>query len=240
MASPETTSFLLDQIRAISRLAADSGSPLPPEPALAEELGIGRPQLREALARLAYEGLLLRRPRAGTVVNEAALEIRSWLGRQEPFIETLRRLGYEDARIELVSMRHRPLSPGELEVFGQPDGMRGLQIRKRWRARGSIQMLTDYLVPTPGAVDLSDIADPAEPVFNLAERLIGSPPTWEVAHARAENATADLAGDLEIEVGSAMLVLDLLGISANGRRLYHLIEHHVGDAVDFGFVRTLG
>jgi DNA-binding GntR family transcriptional regulator len=240
MVSSDSTTLLLGRLRAISRAAAAAGNPLPPEPALAEELGIGRPQLREALARLAYEGLLLRRPRAGTVVNEAALNIRSWLGHQEPFIDTLRRMGYTDARIELVSMRHRPLTIAELKTFAQPDGTSGLEIRKRWRARGTVHMLTHYVLPTPGATDLSEVTDPADPVFDLAERLLGSLPTWEVAHATAENATDDLAIDLEVDVGSAMLVLDLLGISANGQRLYNLIEHHVGGTIDFGFVRTFG
>src|SRR4051812_36427311 len=93
---------LMQRLRQISLDAASNGDPLPPEPALAEALGVSRNQLREVLARLEFEGLLTRRRRTGTYVNSAALEIRTWLGRQEPFIQTLERLGYEDIGIELV------------------------------------------------------------------------------------------------------------------------------------------
>ncbi|POM23518.1 Pyruvate dehydrogenase complex repressor [Actinomadura rubteroloni] len=233
--SPPT---LLQRLRATFERTRESGANLPPEPVLASDLGVSRPQLREALARLEGEGLIARRSGAGTVVNTEALDIRTWLSQQEPFIETLRRAGLADASIELLSIRFRAMTGDEAAYFGRPSGCGMLDVRKRWRAGGRVHMLADYQVPVPGARGLSDISAPDDPIFDVAARVHGAPPAWEIAHTRAETADARLAGDLETDPGSPLLILDLLGVSTKGLRLYRTREHHIGNAVDYGFVRT--
>lgn len=230
---------LMQRLREISEAVASAGEPLPAEPALAEALGVSRAQLREVLARLEFEGFLTRRRRTGTFVNAAALDIRTWMSRQEPFIETLRSLGFHDASIEVVHLRFRPLDADESEYFEQPAGLAAIEVRKRWRGGGQIRMVADYVVPAPGARSLDDIDRPADPIFTVAQRLLGSAATWEVAHTRATNAEGSMARDAELPGGAPLLVLDLLGVSASGLRLYRTMEHHVEGAVDFGFVRTI-
>lgn len=231
---------LLQRLRILSHEAALASSPLPSEPTLAEELGVSRSQLREALARLEYEGLLIRRPRSGTFVNGPAFGIQTWVGRQEPFIDILRRLGHDDARIELISLHLRQLDATEAEYFAQPEGCAALEVRKRWRAGGVVQMLSDYVVPVPGASTLTDIDGPEGPVFDLVGRIAGSVPAWEVANVRAAVLTDANAEHAEGPLGAPVLVLDLLGVDPSGRRLYRILEQHVGTSVDFGFVRTFG
>jgi DNA-binding GntR family transcriptional regulator len=187
---------------------------------------------------LEQEGFVSRRPRAGTVVNGEAFGIQTWLSWQEPFIETLRRLGYHDARVELLSLQLRRLLPAEADWFGQPPGCSALQVRKRWRGGERVQMVSDYVVPVPGATTLSDVEGPEDPVFEVARRVSGEAPIWEVANVRAAVVTSEHAEDLEIEPEGAALVLDLVGVSSKGRRLYRIVERHIGDAVAFGFVRT--
>lgn len=99
-------------------------------------------------------------------------------------------------------------------------------------------MFADYLVPAPEARSLSDVERPADPIFEVAERLLGSPATWEVAHTRAVVAAGDAAVDAEVPDGAPLLMLDLLGVSAAGLRLYRTKEHHIQGTVNFGFVRT--
>jgi len=71
------------------------GGKLPSEPELARRLGISRPTLRQALARLAREGLILRRRGAGTFVNPSVLNIQTRLEEVWDFVEMIRLAGYE-------------------------------------------------------------------------------------------------------------------------------------------------
>ena len=54
----------------LTRGAYASGDALPPERALAEQLGVSRPSLREAIQKLAARGLLVSRQGGGTYVSD--------------------------------------------------------------------------------------------------------------------------------------------------------------------------
>lgn len=60
---------------------ADSGTTLPPERRLAEELGVSRTTVREAISELALRGVVQRRHGSGTVLRVATTEARSMLDR---------------------------------------------------------------------------------------------------------------------------------------------------------------
>jgi GntR family transcriptional regulator len=231
---------LFELLVEVSQRSRTEARTLPPEPALANALGVSRSHLREALARLESDGLIARRSRAGTVVNAAALDIQTWLTRQEPFVETLRRLGLEDPTIELLSIRFRKMTGAESTYFEQPPGCGIVDVRKRWRAGGTVHMIADYQVPAPEARDLSEVVEPTAPVFELAARLLGASTAWEVARAHVEIPTDVLAAELEVPASTPVFSLDLMGLSRDGTRLYRTVERHVGSAVEYGFVRTFG
>lgn len=96
------------------------GTALPPEPDLAERLGVSRQTVNAALSGLARRGLLVRRRRAGTFV--AAPLIEQPLGELYSFLRTLqahglrpetRLLGYRPALHPLAS----PLIAGSPEAL---------------------------------------------------------------------------------------------------------------------------
>lgn len=60
---------------------ADSGTILPPERRLAEELGVSRTTVREAISELALRGVVQRRHGSGTVLRVATAEAKSMLDR---------------------------------------------------------------------------------------------------------------------------------------------------------------
>jgi DNA-binding GntR family transcriptional regulator len=64
---------LTEQVRALIRDGSlPAGAALPPEPDLADALGISRTTIRQAIAPLVREGLLLRERGRGTFVQEPA------------------------------------------------------------------------------------------------------------------------------------------------------------------------
>src|SRR3954454_25394603 len=85
--------------RAVFEGEIESGTPLR-EVALAESLGVSRPTLREALARLVAEGLATREPNRGVTV-----------ARPDP--ESVRDVSRARAVLEMAGMRHWPSATDE-------------------------------------------------------------------------------------------------------------------------------
>lgn len=67
---------------------------LPPEAALARRLGVSRATVRAALQTLADDGLVSRRRRHGTVINERTLRGELPLNRLVSFLELVEQSGY--------------------------------------------------------------------------------------------------------------------------------------------------
>lgn len=75
---------------------------MPPEEAMARELGISRGVLRDVLATLESEGYISRRRGVGTVVNKHVLESKTRLDVDKDFIDMITDAGYS-ARIEYAN-----------------------------------------------------------------------------------------------------------------------------------------
>lgn len=70
-------------------------SNLPPEKELAEQLGISRTQLRDALAALEREGFITRRHGVGTLINRHVLNVKNRMDMETEFLDMIRLSGYE-------------------------------------------------------------------------------------------------------------------------------------------------
>lgn len=74
---------------------------LPREIVLAEELGISRTQLRDALPELEREGFITRRHGVGTVINRHVLDVKNRMDIETEFMEIIRNNGYEPSILKL-------------------------------------------------------------------------------------------------------------------------------------------
>lgn len=95
------------------------GSRIPPEPALAELLGVGRNTVREAVQSLVHAGLLARRQGSGTYVlstSELAVTMGRQIAdaRQRDVVEVRRSLEVEAARL---AARRR--TPADVTTLGR-------------------------------------------------------------------------------------------------------------------------
>lgn len=214
-----------------------SGEPLPGEPTLASELGVSRPALREELARLESEGLLRRRQGAGTIVNPHAFEIRARFDQQVEFADVLRDAGYE-ATVDVLESGKVALSAADAEVLCLPAGVPALRTVKRWRADGRPAMVAVDVIPIAPGCDLERI-DPATGLFQLVGLVRGTNVEWELAWPGAAMAPAAVRRWLQLAGKSAVLTLDLVGVSRRGERAYRAVEYQVPGIVRPGFVRSV-
>lgn len=214
-----------------------SGGRFPTEPRLAEELGVSRPLLREALSRLEHEGLLRRRRGEATSVNAVAAGIRFWFDRQETFADLFERHGLTVVQ-DVLSVALAPAGELDRAALGIDASRWVVAVRKRWRADGRVVVVADNFVPVPADMRPEDVVEPEQNMFHLVAELYGEVPEWEVARPTAVVADAALRSAFEIEAPAAVLALRMVGLGVSGAHLYRSIEYYPADGLDWSFVRT--
>jgi GntR family transcriptional regulator len=215
-----------------------SGSTFPSEVTLSERLGVSRTQLREALVRMEERGMIRRRHGADTVVNPWLNRLEGRLDRRADFSETIARAGMTPD-LEVLETGVAVLDAEDAADFDVPEGSSAWRTVKRWRGDGRTLMVATDLVPLHGVV-LSPLPTESTSLFELVERLFGTPLEWEIAVPGACSLDRVDAARLELEPGAAAMTLDLLGIGRSGRVIYKALELHVPGAVRSGFVRPGG
>lgn len=192
-----------------------AGHRLPPEPELAEEIGVSRGTLRKGLAALLAEGLLTRSPGRGTFVAAAAtrLEVSHRLSTLAEDIvsqgaalsTTVLSAGYVSASDELAASLR--LDPGA-RVFRLA--------RVRLTDGEPFALLHNYVVPEL-VPDIDHIDFTRATLFGVLEGHYGL-----VIDSARRRFSATLAGDdvvpaLGIERGTAVQYLEQLTVLADGR-----------------------
>lgn len=216
------------------REAASAGAPLPGEFELMERLGYTRQQVRNALSELEQLGILRRRQGAATTVDPIALRMSVRLEDQFEHSDLLARLGYEPG-IEVLESEAVPLTAEVARLIDAEPGSPSIRTVKRWRADGRVVMLASGYLLTPD--DTAREVD--ESVFIAAPEVWGESLLWEVATPGAVAVDERVAELLELPVGSAVMTLELIGLSASGRRVFYAFEHHLPDVVRYSFARTV-
>jgi len=95
--------------RRIANAEFESGR-IPPESDLADELGVSRNTIRDALSQLETEGVIIRRQGAGTFINQAGLMVKTRLEEIVPYEQMIRDHGFSPT-VQLVDVREEKVDP---------------------------------------------------------------------------------------------------------------------------------
>ena len=163
---------LTDQVKShIRQRIADGGfedGRIPPETELAEELGVSRTTVRDALSRLENEGAIYRRQGAGTFVNEHGLRIKSRLEEIWSYEQVLADHGYEPS-VQVLSESSGPTDDATAEQLGLDPSDEVLSIEKVFLENRDPVIVTVNRIPTAMLVDTDYTADEAAPLFQFVE-----------------------------------------------------------------------
>lgn len=200
----------------IARGAHPPGSLLPGELRLAETHGVSRVTIRRALDALAADGLIDRRPGAGTRVAAPA-PVQGIAADFATLMPQLERMGATSAR--LLSFAYVAPPPGVAEALGSPGRMQRA-VRVRMIEGQPFSHLTTH-VPEAIAQNFSEADLATTPLFRLLERS-----GVQIDHAHqsisATLAPPEVAGALDIAPGSALIALTRVVFDAAGRGVEHL------------------
>ena len=135
--------ILLERIRDGSYLP---GSRMPSESELSEELGVSRATVRTALAKLAANGLILRKQGDGTYVNALARDASARFGNLWDLVELIEGNGFKPS-IQFLSIERRPATEKEAFALALESGNELICLRRLFYADQQAVILADNVIP---------------------------------------------------------------------------------------------
>jgi GntR family transcriptional regulator len=188
------------------------GDPLPSDAMLCEEFSVSRMTARNAVQRLAQEGLVRRVPGRGTFVAEPPAHRNA--DNLLSFSEEMRRRGRR-ASSELVDLRTRDADDEEARRL-RLDSERGVVVLQRLRkANGQPVALETAVLPARLAPVVSEV-DWSGASLHAVLTSAGVQPVAGQATITAQPATATDARRLDVRRNAALLVEQRLIIDADG------------------------
>jgi GntR family transcriptional regulator len=124
-----------DRLLHAMRAGEFAGGRIPPEAELAQEMGVSRATVRAALQTLAEDGIVSRRRRHGTVVNEHMLTRNLPLNRLVSFRELVEQSGYE-ASVDPLRQRVELPDPAIVDALALTADEECLVVERLLRADG--------------------------------------------------------------------------------------------------------
>lgn len=215
------------------------GQQLPTEPDLAQQLGISRSTLREAMRTFEEQGWVTRRQGVGTFVNQSPpLVIESGLETLESIDSLVRRRG--------ISMRTRSLQIEEEQVSADLADAMSLEAgdavtivtRTKMAAKRAVAYMVDALPRTIASPE--DVLDGFQ--GSVLDFLLARP-DLNVAHARADivpmQADDFLADQLGISPGHVLLLLEETYYDNMGQVIDFSRNYFVPEFFKFHLVRSV-
>jgi len=226
---------------ALVRLLADSepGEQLPPEPELAQRLGVSRSTLREALRALKDKGLIARKRGVGTFVQSRPPLIPGGLETLKSLDALAGRLGMI-VRTAQVTIEERPAPSDLMEKLElSPDEKVTYVCRVKLAGQRPVAYIEDVVPAAVASLEELRAGFQNSVLDYLRER--GAPqPDHARADIRALPADEKLAAKLGQQPGAALLLLEEVLYSTEGKPIDYSRNYFVPGFFDFHVIRRIG
>jgi DNA-binding GntR family transcriptional regulator len=231
------TSTREDLLAWIAEGGVRPGAQLPPEPQLAEELGVSRPTLREALRSLQDEGVVTRSRGAGTFLSHRP-RLRNNLDMNFGVTDAIRQAGLEPGQRGAVTTIIAP-SREERTSLALGAGEQVVVVERVRTADGRPVVFTRDILPVRLLEGRYEVVRQlaSGSVYETMERDLGVVIHHGVASFAPARATKVLASKLRISRGALLLYLRQVDYNQEGRPVLFSHEHHLADAFEFTLVR---
>lgn len=208
---------------------------LPGEERLADELGVSRTTLREALRSLEEEGIVSRQHGVGTRINHHVVRATS-LSRIVGFYDLIREAGYEP-RIAWTKLREAPASAEVARRLERPEGTPLLLIERLFCADGNPAVHLVEQIPAGEVERAFDAEDVPDSIFAFADEFCRSPIDHTVVEITAVGAAGDILEPLGLTEGDPLLRLLETHYSAGNEPLISSVVDVVARFLRFTVVR---
>lgn len=186
----------------IQKQEYQDGKLLPDEVSLAEQMGVSRNTVRQAMDRLVYEGVISRKKGVGTRV--AFKSVTTHLDNWHSFTHEMSGQGLTFENMEIKVRWEVP--PKEVASFFAIDGRRTVLRLDRLRRleKGGLVFFTSWLHPRLLLDGTEDFE--STPLYDLIERQTGTIPSMSEEEISARGADAAEAKKINVRQGGHVLV----------------------------------
>lgn len=231
---------LTDQVKAhIKQQILDNAyadDRVPAEMELANELGVSRTTIRDALSRLENEGVIFRKQGAGTFVNRRGLRIRSRLDEIWSYEAVLQAHGYSPST-RVLDLSIRPAEEGLATDLDLVEGQDILMVRKLFLEDEQPVILTCNFIP------LAFISEPTTeeafvvPIFTYLAQSAGQHLNYYLSEIVPVMAEGDLAKTLHLPAPTAVLSLEEVGYNEENEPILKAYSYFRDDLLRLGLIR---
>ena len=231
---------LTDQVKAHIRERIEAGGfedgRIPPEVELAEELGVSRTTVRDALSRLENEGAIYRRQGAGTFVNEQGLQIRSRLEEIWSYTEVLEDHGYAPS-VTVVSEGVSTPDEPTAEALKLEADEEILSIEKLFLEDDEPVILTTNRIPLKVLADSDYTHDETLPLYEFIEDHSERALSYYLSEIIPVALDEDTAGKLGVPGGTVAISFDEIGFDQNNEPIVRATSYFRDDLLRFRLIR---
>ena len=216
--------------------AADSR--LPAEHKLAEELGVSRPTLRTALARLESEGLVTRRQGDGTYVNQHAFSVDATPKSYWNFSSLIAESG-RTARSQLLSVKQRFPTEAEVALYRLPADRRVVVTATLFTADGQPVIHSTGLLTRVDAVDPVDF-DFNQPIHLVVRGFSRQEISYSISDISAAFAPRPVARQLKLAPKTPVLKFVDTFFGARNQALVHGVSYFCDEQIRMRVAHSWG
>ena len=204
------------------------GDRLPSELELIRQYGISRITVRQALAELEAEGLIVRRHGKGTYVAERRIEQE--LVRLTDFMEDMQQAG-QNPSSRVLAFMHEPASPAVAKALHLKDGTEVVRVDRLRLADGRPMAFDSTWLPLRFGELLTGMDLTQETIYHILETRYAIPVVSGAFSITATTATNQQAAILDISAGAALLLIQRISYTTDDEPVYVQDRYYRPDRV---------
>jgi len=232
--SNQVDEILLDRIRDGTYAP---GSRIPSESELSDEFGVSRATVRTALAKLAANGMILRKHGNGTFVNGRIRQASAQPGNLWDLVQLIEGNGFK-ASIHLISMERRPASEKEVSVLALEPGDEVIHFKRVFHADGRPVIFADNAIPVAFLREPVETIDGGLHIREIFNNYFHQKIVFAITDIRAVSIVEEIRAILGGEVGRAMLQLDVTFYGMNDLPLAYGVNYFDDSALRLSLVQA--
>ena len=181
---------------------------MPSESEMSDEFGVSRATVRTVLAKLAVNGLILRKQGDGTYVNVRVQELGAHLGNLWEFARIIETNGYEST-IKSLALEKKPATEKEAVALALEPGDELLSLTRLFYADEQPVILANNVLPTKFLHETIDQIDGQLSIREILNRSCHQNIAFAITDIRSVLVGEDVHDMLGKELGSTILALQV-------------------------------